>query len=322
MATNWKLASPAQIERRNKRRRETYKKLDSEDKARLAKSKASSRSQMSVEQKEAELSKQRTRQRTDPASQTTSPMLARMQARQSKWVKATAELQQWREAGGGFPWPNLQKKAHVTNLWVQIAHQLGRICRNCGTTTEFDFSWRLTRKDDFLAFVPFQKKAYEQVLKNPDNYIIACVVCSFNKRINSFASLFSPRDGKLAGISGTDDSILKDRVRRGDIRSLTFGIRNSHGQFIPTFIRKNQFHGWVGLQPRDFSWHVMVQAREFYTRLNPSYNCDYWGIGRFENESNLTVEKCGWDALDETTKRILQETPPGCPQQPKSLSVG
>lgn len=347
MATNWKSASSEMIAERNRKRRERYAQLDLASKERLLREQAHYRVKLSPEERQRREDARVSRSSGSTFSLTnpdgsvlpiTNPDMvahlqraeARVSTRKTSFQKKIDRIQAWRDDGGGFPWPSLQDKAEITCLWIKIAHLLGRKCHQCGESENWDFSWRITRKDDFLAFVPFQKAAYTKVLRDPDQYCIYCLHCSFDLRLLCFSYIFSPHSPRNAPTVEHGDFVgprfadwaallpamyprgfeqLANRIECGAIKSLSCGIKGPHGRFVRTFIRKNQFHAWVGLQPRDFSWHCMVQVREFYSRLNPSVDCDYWGFGRFTGEQNLTVENSGWDAVDENTKQFLREVP-------------
>jgi hypothetical protein len=345
MAKNWKLASPEEIEERNRKQRERYAKLDSEAKAKVIRRVMDRQVSLTVEQRE--LKKKTQRKPKVPKlsyikmpdgtwKELTHPDWEKWIARKKKKMDAHKRtfmskldrIQAWQQAGGLFPWPNLIDKMEVTRLWIRIAHLLGRKCCQCQDWKMFDFSWRLTHKDDFLAFVPFKKEAYEQVLRNINDYELYCLRCAFDLRIFTFGWIFSPYSSRNNGLEPVytggpkypnwtakwpimypPGRALYDKIRAREIKSLTCGIIGPDGNFLETFIRKNQYYGWVGLQPRDFSWHTMDQARHFYSRLNPSVDVDFWGAGR-EDGRDLSEAKIGYDALGDETKRFLTEVKP------------
>lgn len=333
MATDWKLASPEQIAARNAKRREAYAKLDLEKK--LAVQKAAK--EQGYKRKKPTVPRTSWLQQPDGTWKELTHLdwvkwidrkKKKMDAHKKVFMAKLDRYQAWQRAGGLFPWPNLQDKAEVSKLFVRIMHLLGRKCCHCQDWKMFDFSWRLTRKDDFLAFVPFRKDAYEKVLKNIDQYCVYCLRCAFDLRIYTFAWIFDPRSPrnnpnvtrytfgdkypnwhKYCATIYPPSRELFDRIRDGRVKSLTCGIIGPDGHFMETFIRKNQYYGWVGSQPRDFSWHTLDQARHFYTRLNPSADVSFWGAGD-ESGRDLSFETTKWDALGEDTRRFLREVKP------------
>jgi hypothetical protein len=250
--------------------------------------------------------------------------------KKAKFQNRIERIQAWRDAGGLYPSPNIQDKMEITELFAKIAHILGRRCCQCGDWKVFDWSWRITRKDDFLAFVHFTKRDYERVLQQPSDYCMYCIRCTFDLRIFTFSWLFSPYSNRNSACTVSNDiggeryanwriiwpamyphdTELFRRIRQGYIKSLTCGIRGPDGNFLPTFLRKSQYYGWVGLQPRDLHPIVMARVAAEYSRLNPSTDTDFWGIGRDFNRDN----KSDIDITD-GLKRFLKEIPPGWQKQ-------
>lgn len=254
----------------------------------------------------------------------------KMVRRKENWLKRMEVLTEWAQKGGPFPWPNLVQKAKVTELWLRTIMTLGRSCSCCGTTEMFDFSWRVVPKHDTLCFTPFTEKAYTRVVNNIKDYELLCLKCAFDLKIHLFAWIFSPYSPRnctdpnkvvpmftygrytkwkeLAPVmypSGYD--ALAKKIHAGEIRSMTCGIKGSDGKFLRTFIRKNQYYGWVGLQPTDFNHHVVIQAKYLLQAKNPSGDYRYWGWGETPWETNMLAENCGWDALSDSTKRFVEE---------------
>jgi hypothetical protein len=246
---------------------------------------------------------------------------------------------QWSQAGGLFPWPRYIDKVEVTHLWMKIAHRLGRRCWQCGETECIDKYWRLTRKDDILAFVHFKKGAYEGVLRELDKHCLLCIKCYHDLRIYTFAWIFSPysprnvndrahyplnQKGLHTRFSlGTryenwmkilpemypPGRLLFDKIKSGKIRSLTCGIIGPDGKFMETFIRKSKFHKWVGTQRRPLAIFATDQARHFYRKLYPNVKVGNWGDGD-DSHRNLSYEKTGYDALGDDMRKFFTEEPP------------
>lgn len=313
MATQWKSLSAEQKDAIRKRRKELYASKVSE-----------SKKQWFMVNQDGSTTQVMNKDMNNHLDHTAT----KVRRHQTAFNKRLEEIQKWRDEGGLFPWPNLKKKMEVTRLWVRIAHTLGRKCSECGTIEVFDFSWRLTRKDDFLAFVPFQKEAYEKVLAAPEQYELFCIKCCFDLRIFTFSWIFSPyspRNGGHVDIVGDTyrswprrwlemypaEPELTKRIREGRIKSLTCGMRGPDGNFLPTFVRKSTWHSHVGVTPRDLAFHVMAQAGEYYSRLNPSVSVRNWGLGS-ETDARLTESKSGYDALGEDLKRFLREDAERC----------
>ena len=118
-----------------------------------------------------------------------------------------------------------------------------------------------------------------------------------------------------------DPATISERIDRREIRSFTNSFRYSDGRTRHAFIRKNQYYGWVGLQPRDLCGYTVVQGREIYLQANPSSNAQYWGMGYTDSDNYLTVEQSGWDALSETTKRFIQEEAIKCQPLQNQISL-
>ncbi|CAN5950551.1 unnamed protein product [Sphagnum jensenii] len=246
------------------------------------------------------------------------------------WHERMKPLQEWAALGGPFPWPNLVKKIRTTELWLRIIMTLRRECSNCHTKEMFDFSWRIVSKEDTLGFVPFEEKALTRVLNRINDYEVLCLECAFDLKIHLFGWIFSPYSPrncddptlvepmfetgrytkwkKLAPImypSGYE--ALADRIKKGHVKSLTCGITGPTGNFLKTFIRKNQFIGWVGLQPNDLAMHVVVQAKYLLQAKTPSHGTEFWGWGETPWEQELLFENCGYDALSDSMKRFIEE---------------
>lgn len=198
----------------------------------------------------------------------------RVELRKARFKGRCARIQKWQESGGQFPWPSMQDKLEATGFWNAVANVLGRKCSCCeiaGPEDHPDTYWRLTRKDDFLAFVGHSKSEYLKVLRSPGEYQLYCLWCVTDLRITCFAWIYSPDSSRNGGRSGfadmaapkyrklapifetiypTGDTALRSRIQAGAIRSLSCEITNSSGDVIPSLIRKKQYHAWVGQQPR------------------------------------------------------------------------
>lgn len=206
MATHSNLSPDEQKEARNKRRREIY---------------------------------------SSKTSEGMTPLERRVNRRKEQFIHRAETLQDWRKTDT-IPWPSLAKRIQVTRLWYQITGKVGLVCYNCQTTQVLPSMWRITRVDDFLAFVPFQKEAYERVLQRPQEFAIYCPCCTFDLRISAFASIFSPYDRGITGATDIFRSMyprgpkLIEYINQGRIRSLTC----DNG-----LLRKNPYHDYVGSVP-------------------------------------------------------------------------
>lgn len=311
MATDWKTLTPEQKAEINAKRRAKYSSLESEAKSSI-RERAKLRYIPVCRPQTYSLRNEDGSTRTIDNPEMVEWLYQidlRIKRRKSRFQNRIDRIQAWVKAGGLYPWPSLQDKMDLTRTWHQIATILGRKCCQCGTTKVFDFSWRLTRKDDFLAFVPFKKEAYDRVLRAPNEYCLYCIHCTFDLRIFTFAWIFSPYSPRnnpalepchIAGPKYADwnsgrwremyphDAELIQRIRQGRIKSLTCGIRKG-GKFINTFIRKNQYYGWAGLQPRDLAWETMEEIRSEESRRNPSIDTSFWAIGHLENKKRKVI---------------------------------
>lgn len=332
MATDWKTLSPEKRAELNEKAKHKYRQLDPEKKA--AKQEAAKARYTPVAKPDRFfLTKEDGKQVTidDPDMVAWLHRLdLKVRRKKTRFQNRIDRIQAWRDAGGLYPSPNIQDKMDTTELWARIAHILGRRCVQCGDWKVFDFSWRITRKDDFLAFVHFTKEDYEQVLRSHKDYCLYCPTCTFDLRIFTFSWLFSPYSTRNTGgniapdLGGEryanwrviwpamypENAKLFPKIRQGYIRSLTCGIRGPDGNFLPTFLRKSQYYGWVGLQPRDLSPITMARVAAEYSRLNPSTDTDFWGIGRDFNETNQSDID-----ISDGLKRFLKEIPPGWQKQ-------
>lgn len=191
------------------------------------------------EQKEAR-NKKRRELYSSKTSVGISPLERRVNRRKEQFIQKAEFIQEWRKEDT-IPWPSLAKRIQVTRLWYQIASRIGLTCHQCKTTEVLPSMWRITRVDDFLAFVPFQKEAYERVLQRPQDFRIYCPCCTFDLRIAAFASIFSPYT-----YTGIFDSMyprgakLIEYIKQGRIHSLTC----DNG-----LLRKNPYHDYVGSVP-------------------------------------------------------------------------
>jgi hypothetical protein len=332
LATDWKTLTPERRAELNNKRKHKYRQL-SEDKKDVYRGAARSRYTPVAKLDRFYLTKEDGKQVTieDPDMVAWLHKLdLRVRRKKTRFQNRIDRIQAWRDAGGLYPSPNIQDKMEVTELWAKIAHVLGRRCCQCGDWKVFDFSWRITRQDDFLAFVHFTKEDYEKVLLRPTDFVMYCIRCSYDLRLFTFSWLFSPYSPRNSGVDIAPDlggelyenwriiwpamypadKELFPRIRQGYIKSLTCGIRGPNGQFLPTFLRKSQYYGWVGLQPRDLSPITMARVAAEYSRRYPSTDTDFWGIGRDFNNSN----KSDIDISD-NLKRFLKEIPPGWQKQ-------
>lgn len=344
MSTDWKSLSPEKKAELNAKRRERYANLGSEHKAKIQSKALETYHSRSEDQKQARRLKEKQPilhnwRDTDtgtilPSSwdEKLTGIKRRMDARKSRLMKKLDRYTAWRKAGGLFPWPSLEDKMVATRLFLKIMHIKGRRCTHCGSKNFVDYNWRITRNDDFLAFVGFKTRDYERVLKNMDDYSVYCFKCAWDIAFFSFCWIFDPRSPRNSdkypnkSIGGPKyrnwDKIwpvmyppthraLCDKIIRGEIKSLTCGIIMPDGRFKETFVRKNQYYNWVKFEPRQLSFHVTDQARHFYQKLRPEVQCCWWGDGAETGFRDLSIEKIGQDFVGDDLRRFLTEVPPG-----------
>lgn len=285
MATDWKTLTPEQKAEVNERRRAAYAAKDFAEKERLRLHKRSV-AQIVAERKGdfrfTPDARRPERRRETPIER----IRRRVDARKRNLHAKLSRYQEWRAAGGKFPWPRLQDKIHLTGLWLQIREHL-TCCASCGKSKQIEWAWKLTRKDDFFAFVGFTKREYDGVLANPQQYEIYCVKCAYDLRIHAFAWVFSPHSQrnnpenprieypKYAAIMRRiqaqypANDVLKERIRNRTIRSLIFD--EVHGKRIPGlfFLRRRQYHTHVTHNPRELYWPLVTEHGSRNSRPTP-----------------------------------------------------
>lgn len=222
----------------------------------------------------------------------------KVKAHKKAWATKCERIVAWEKAGGWYPSPNIQDKIETTELFAKIMHIKGRRCVQCGTHDMHDFNWRITRKDDFWAFVPFQKSAYQTVFRNLDKYDIYCPICAFDISLFTFYWVFGPKSPRLnpgcpeQDIGGpkyqnwnkiwptmypVGNEALMNKIRRGAIKSISCQMINGKGQQIDSIIRKKKFHSDVKLEPRDFHCLIMEEVGQLYIDNFPK---GFWkGVG-------------------------------------------
>lgn len=183
------------------------------------------------------------------------------------------EIQEWRDAGGLFPWPSMRRKMEATRLFLQVKEKLGGCCSQCGTTNCLEFSWRISPKTDYMAFVGSRTEDMERVLKNPDAYAMYCLHCTFDLRIYCFAWVFSPHsprnnpESKLKQFhpkyANWEETVkwmyppgkaLEERIDNGVVKSLKYKVPYKDGTMIYGFLRKDRYHDYIGANPRKLAW--------------------------------------------------------------------
>lgn len=321
MPIDWNKATPEQIEKRNAQRRERYSRLNAGKKAAIIAKASEYREALPEDRKEAIRERRRipdelrggsknfilhTEGQEDvEVSEAMTPLLNRLKkkidAHKIAWAAKCKRIIEWREAGEKYPWPSAQDKMVITELFAKIMHIKGRRCCQCGCYNMWDFSWRITRKDDFWAFQPFQKKTYENILRDPAAYDIYCLHCAWDLSIYTFYYIFGPRSPRNEptrvrepnwNIGGPRyanwDKIwpimypptweaLSAKIKRGEIKSMSCTMINAKGQRIDTFLKKKGFHTWVKNTPRDFNCMVMEEVGQFYMDTYPAGDWRYVG---------------------------------------------
>lgn len=262
------------------------------------------------------------------------PLLHRLKkkvdAHKSAWAIKCKRIEDWEKAGGLYPSPNIQDKMAITELFIKIMHIKGRRCVQCGNDKMWDFSWRITRKDDFWAMVPFQKKAYEHALRNLELYDVYCLHCAWDISLPTFYWVFgekSPRnsDKPMHDMYGpryynwnklVQEMYpkgwyeLTDKIKRGELKSLSCQIINAKGQKIDSILRRKEFFTWVRLTPRDFHCLVMEEAGQFYMDNFPGI--EFRHVGWNNPEEDLSHSRRREPKLmTDDLKRWILATPLG-----------
>lgn len=288
MATNWKTLSEEQKQAIKEKKRVKYAALPKEDKQKLIDAVTERRASLPEEQKEEEKAKRRLQcpkqyfvhKSTGNVTITDPSMVAllwkldkRQQRRKAAFDGRMKEIQEWRDAGGLFPWPNLKKKMHATQLFLQAKVAMGGRCANCGTDEgPLEWCWRISPKTDFLAFVGSSVADMERVLAAPDKYEMHCLHCAMDLKLYVFAWIFSPyslrNGGRIANPFGPKypswpekmlwmypiGNALFDRIDSGEIKSLKHKLVTATGKVITKFLRKVHYYSTIGSYPRKLAW--------------------------------------------------------------------
>lgn len=288
MGTKWKDFTAEQKEEVNRKRREKYAALDVEKKAAKLEADKIRLANQSEEQKEERNSRRRRQcpkvyrlseamgggEVTDPATcEWYFKAEKRAERRRQGFENRMKEIQEWSDAGGLFPWPAMRRKMEATRLFIQVKEKLGGCCSQCGTKDCWEWSWRISLKKDFMAFVGSRTEDMEKVLKNPEDYAMYCVTCTFDLRIYCFAWVFSPysprNDPKstlkqfLPKYANWEEKVkwmyppgkaLEERIDNGVVKSLKYKVPYKDGSMIYGFLRKDRYHDYIGANPRKLAW--------------------------------------------------------------------
>jgi hypothetical protein len=256
LATKWSELSQEQKDEKNAKRR-------------------AKRAALSLEEKEAIRAADRARKpKMSPGERLESRLIAGYNRRISRFKGRAARIMKWHANGCKGLWPALEDKLQLTGFYRAVLRVLGRKCCHCGYThphSLMDKFWRITRKEDFLAFVGHRTEEYKRVLRNPEDYQIYCLWCAADLRLRTDCWLLSPysaRNGgptECASILGKGysslapiweamypkgDEALRKRIQAKAIRSLICEVTNYQGERVRAPIMKNRYHAWVFSQPR------------------------------------------------------------------------
>lgn len=198
----------------------------------------------------------------------------KIQRHKQGFANRMKEIQEWSDAGGLFPWPAMRRKMEATRLFLQVKEKLGGCCSQCGTKDCWEWSWRISPKKDFMAFVGSRTEDMEKVLKSPEDYAMYCVTCTFDLRIYCFAWVFSecsirndPKNGsnpfnpilypewlERAKWMYPPGKALEERIDNGVVKSLKYKVPYKDGSMIYGFLRKDRYHDYIGANPRKLAW--------------------------------------------------------------------
>lgn len=293
MATKWSELPQDEKDQINAKRREQYNNGPADAKAAKQAAARDSFAGKTDEAKEARNAKRRKLQCTGHPE--IDRLIRKVGRRKMAFQRRMDRIMEWRKSGAKFPWPNLQDKMELTERYMQVLHTLERRCSLCKTHKCFDFSWRITRRDDLLAFVPFSLPALKQVLLHPKQYEIFCHVCAFNVKLWAFAWIFSPKslspfphtqaewNARLATMYPKNRIELYQKIDQGTISSLIYKQRLADGKYHPTFLRKNHWYDYTVESPRDLCLLTCEAARRVLNLegLWPGETC-FYGAGTAE----------------------------------------
>lgn len=366
MATDWSKATPEQIEARNARRRATYA-ASSEKREQEQKRKQEQYHNLSPEDRELlRLKKQESRALSKAALVNTgipdengilhwkrvkftdengevhyfyddeswnfvTRKERKIKAHKDRWLAYIKRLQDHWLAGDKYPGVYAQDKIKVTELFAKVLHIKGRRCKQCGCHNMWDFSWKITLARDVMAWQPFKESTFQRALRNPEEFDLYCIRCSWDISLWAFYWVFSPYslrnnpEGPAKSIGGPRydnwDRIfpvmypagwdaISGRIKRGIIKSLTCQIVGPGGYKIDTFLRKNQFHGWAKFQTHDFHHSTMQEVAALYMDNFP--DLEYRMMGHESIEIDITyVRRRKACFMSEDLRRFILTTPMG-----------
>jgi len=289
LATKWSDLSDEKKAEINEKRRQKYAALDEEKKEAKIEASKQRYASLSDEQKEEELRKRRIKcperyllsNAIGTETVIENPDMVkklweldkRAQRRKAAFESRMKETQEWLDAGGLFPWPSMRRKIEATRLFLQVKEALGCKCANCGTSECLEFCWRISPKQDYLAFVGSRLEDMQRVLKNPSQYEMFCLHCALELKLWCFAWIFSPYSLRNDPIAGLDPfgpkypgwlekakwmyppgKAIEERIDNGAIKSLQYKVRYKDGSMIYGFLRKVQYYSTIGSYPRKLAW--------------------------------------------------------------------
>lgn len=232
---------------------------------------------------------------------------------------------------GLYPMPKTQDRIKTTELFAKVLHIKGRRCKQCGCHNMWDFSWKITRADDLLAWQYFSDANLTAILKDPNAYDIYCIKCSWDLSLWAFSWIFSPYSHrndptrKLRTLEGTPyegwDEIFQQmypagwdsitaRIKSGAIKSLSCQVVGPKGHKIDTILRKKEWHGYVKFTTHNFHASTMQEVAALYMDNFPEM--EYRMIGHNNIEEDITyVRRRKSLFMSEDLRQFLLNTPMG-----------
>ena len=289
MATKWADLSDEQKAAINQKRRDKYTALEQEKKEQKQTAARERFAQMTEEERQVYNEKRKKQCPTEYYINTITgsvrverdPVAVRewwevdkkARRREAFFAGRVKEIQEWLNAGGLYPWPSMQRKIEATRLFLQVKQALGSKCANCGTSECLEFSWRISPKEDYLAFVGSRSEDMQTVLKNPQKYEMFCLCCALDLKLYCFAWIFSPyslRNDPKTGLNPfgpkypgwvercrwmyPSGKAIEERIDNGAIKSLKYKVKYKDGTMIYGFLRKVQYYSNIGSYPRKLAW--------------------------------------------------------------------